>query len=219
MKLIIAAILSTTVVSFIPANIAFHRPSAVLFMDGLDQSGNTWKPKSETMGSTDTGDYFPDDYDGPEVDFTAGMGPSGSGKQDGPALPGMENFGEDAIMMGGIEENTEIPEGMEFIPSSVPDDTFEYQVAASSSGKTFEIEIKPFCMGYEDFYVSFTADSHASLSVSPLAGRMDRRGGESSFINVTCEPNGKAGMLTGDLVLVLPEDNSKVSYKIIATAF
>mmetsp|Transcript_4072 Transcript_4072/g.4634 ORF Transcript_4072/g.4634 Transcript_4072/m.4634 type:complete len:220 (+) Transcript_4072:92-751(+) len=219
MKLIIASILTTSVASFSPANTAFHRPSVVLFMDGLDQSGNTWKPQSETMGSTDTGDYFPDDYDGPEVDFTAGMGPTGSGNADGPALPGMENFGEDAIMMGGIEVETEIPAGMEFIPSSVPDGEFAYQVAASSSGKTFEIEIKPFCMGFEDFYVAFSAGSHESLSVSPPAGRMDRRGGESSFINVTCEPNGKAGTFTGDLVLVLPEDDSKVSYKITATAF
>jgi hypothetical protein len=27
---------------------------------GLDLSGNAWKPDSEKMGSTDTGDYFPD---------------------------------------------------------------------------------------------------------------------------------------------------------------
>jgi hypothetical protein len=27
---------------------------------GLDLSGNAWKPDSEKMGSTDTGDYFPE---------------------------------------------------------------------------------------------------------------------------------------------------------------
>ena len=38
-----------------------NRKSAVtgpLF--GLDLSGNSWKPDSESMGSTDVGDYFPD---------------------------------------------------------------------------------------------------------------------------------------------------------------
>jgi len=39
----------------------------------LDQSGNTWKPDSEKMGSTDTGDYFPEDYDPDAIEFTEGM--------------------------------------------------------------------------------------------------------------------------------------------------
>ncbi len=30
---------------------------------GMDLSGNNWKPDSEKMGSTDTGDYFPEGYD------------------------------------------------------------------------------------------------------------------------------------------------------------
>jgi len=220
MKLITTAILTTSISAFLPTPTpTFHRPQQLFAnLDGLDQTGNSWKPDSEKMGSTDTGDYFPDDYD-PEIAFAEGMAPVGGGGQDGPALPGLENLGDDAIMMGGIEENTEIPAGMEFIASSVPDLELEYQVAASGSGKTFEVEIKPFCMGFEDFYVSFTSDSHATLSVSPNAGRMDRRGGESSFINITCEPNGKAGTFTGDVVLVLPEDNSKLTYKVKCVAF
>ena len=55
------------------------------------------------MGSTDTGDYFPDDYNHNEINFSEGMMGSQamlSGKRDGPALPGMENLGADAIMMG-----------------------------------------------------------------------------------------------------------------------
>ena len=59
----------------------------------------------------------------------------GGGNRDGPALPGMENLGEDAVMMGGIEENSEIPDDMEFVPSSVPDGEFTFQVAGSSSGE------------------------------------------------------------------------------------
>ena len=57
------------------------------------------------------------------------------GNRDGPQLPGMENLGADAIMMGGIEQASDIPAGMEFIPSSVPDGEFTMQVAGSSSGK------------------------------------------------------------------------------------
>jgi len=214
MKLIITAILTGSVAAFIPTNPTFHRPSVAVNVDGLDLSGNTWKPESDKMGSTDTGDYFPDDYNGPDVDFTDGMMAPTSNKRDGPELPGLENLGEDAVIMGGIEANTDIPAGMEFIAASVPDGDFTYTVPSTSSGTTVDLEIKPVCMGFEDFYASFTSDSHATLSVSPSAGRMDRRGGESSFLTISCKPNGRAGTFTGDLVVNLPEDNSKMSYKI-----
>jgi hypothetical protein len=41
-----------------------QQKSTVLSMGtpGMDMSGNTWKPDSEKMGSTDTGDYFPEGY-------------------------------------------------------------------------------------------------------------------------------------------------------------
>ncbi len=74
-------------------------------------------------------------------------------------------------------------------------------------------------MGFEDFYAAFTADSHPSFSVSPQAGRMDRRGGEPTELVVKCVPNGKAGTFVGNLVINLPEDNSKICYKITATSF
>lgn len=60
-----------------------------------------------------------------------------SGSKQGPQLPGMENLGADAIMMGGIEEASDIPKGMQFIASSVPDDEFSFDVAASSEGTIF----------------------------------------------------------------------------------
>ena len=190
---------------------------------GMDLSGNSWKPDSEKMGSTDTGDFFPEGYDKEaEIAFQEGMlGSQASlgGDRGGPELPGLENIGADAIMMGGIEENSDIPAGMEFIAASVPDGTFDMAVAASSKGGEMEIEIKPFCMGFEDYFASFTTDSHPSLKVSPSAGRMDRRGGESTFLVVECTPNGQAGSFTGDLVVNLPEDNSKLSYKINVNAF
>jgi hypothetical protein len=172
----------------------------------------------------DTGDFFPEDYD-PDAQPGYMDGMMGSqqmlsgGNRSGPQLPGMENLGADAIMMGGIEENSEIPAGMEFIPSSVPDGSYEFQVAASSNGGQIQIEIKPFCMGFEDYYAAFTKESHSSLKVSPCAGRMDRRGGESTFLTVSCIPNGQAGTFSGDLVVNLPEDMSKLTYKISVTSF
>jgi hypothetical protein len=143
-----------------------------------------------------------------------------SGKKNaGPQLPGMEHLGEDAIMMGGIEENSEIPAGMEFIPSSVPDGEVQFNVAANSKGSQTELEIRPFCMSFEDYYAAFAPGSHPSLRVSPCAGRMDRRGGESTFLVISCNPGGQAGTFTGDLVVNLPEDNSKLTYKVSCVSF
>lgn len=36
-----------------------QRTASNTALAGFDLSGNTWKPDSEKMGSTDTGDYFP----------------------------------------------------------------------------------------------------------------------------------------------------------------
>ncbi|KAL7443880.1 hypothetical protein ACHAXH_007734 [Discostella pseudostelligera] len=188
----------------------------------VDLSGNAWKPDSEKMGSTDTGDYFPEGYDRNEVAFAEGMGGSSSvGRGDrGPSIPGLENLGADAIMKGGIEEASEIPPGMEFIMSSVPDDEFTMDVASNSSkGAELLLSVKPMCMGFEDFYAAFTSDSHPSFSVSPVAGRMDRRGGEPTELTVHCSPQGKAGTFVGNLVINLPEDNSKICYKITAVSY
>jgi hypothetical protein len=188
---------------------------------GFDLSGNTWKPDSDKMGSTDVGDYFPDDYD-PDVGFSDGMMGSQAmlgGKRDGPELPGLKNLGSDAVVRGGIEAATGIPAGMEFIPSSVPDGTYTMNVASSGSGGSLTIQVKPVCMTFEDYFAAFSKDSHPSLSVSPFTGRMDRRGGEITELVVTCDPKGQAGEFTGDLVINLPEDNSKICYKVTAACF
>ena len=58
-----------------------------------------------------------------------------------------------------------------------------------------------------------------SLKVTPAVGRMDRRGGESTMFTVNCKPQGQAGTLSGDLVIVLPDDNSKISYKINVNSY
>lgn len=114
--------------------------STAIFNNGMDMSGNTWKPASEKMGSTDTGDFFPEGYNAEEeIAFSSGMMGSqemlSGGKRSGPQLPGMENLGADAVIRGGIETASGIPAGMQFIPSAMPDGEFSFQVASSGSGK------------------------------------------------------------------------------------
>ena len=82
-----------------------------------------------------------------------------------------------------------------------------------------DVAVKPVCMTFEDYFAAFSPDSHPSLSVSPATGRMDRRGGEPSIMTVRCEPLGQAGVLEGTLVINLPEDNSKICYKVNVTSF
>jgi hypothetical protein len=70
MKLSTSALIFITGISsstaFAPASQAFIRSgsSTVIYaMEGMDLSGNAWKPDTEKMGSTDTGDFFPEGYE------------------------------------------------------------------------------------------------------------------------------------------------------------
>ena len=86
------------------------------------------------------------------------------------------------------------------------------------SGESAILDIKPYCMGYEDYYASFTPDSHPSFSVSPNAGRLDRRGGEITSLQIFCDPRGQemSGVWEGYLVVNVPEDESQLTYKVTA---
>ena len=126
----------------------------------------------------------------------------------------MEGLGDDAVVAGGYQIDPNIPEGMEFIPSSVPDGQHTFQVASTGDGASLEISVRSPCMTFEDYYASFSKGSHPSLSVSPSTGRMDRRKGDPTVMLITCTPNGMSGALTGDLVINLPEDNSSICYKV-----
>lgn len=140
------------------------------------------------------------------------------GNRDGPQLPGLENLGSDAVVAGGISVDPNIPAGMEFIPSSVPDGEYTFTVASTGDGGAIDIMVSSPCMTFEDFYASFSADSHPSLSVQPSTGRLDRRSGDPTPMEIICIPNGASGTLTGDLVINLPDDNSKICYKVIVTS-
>jgi len=188
----------------------------------MDLTGNSWKPDSEKMGSTDTGDYFPEGYNAEEeIAFSSGMMGSQAGQdgdRDGPQLPGLENLGSDAVVAAGITIDPNIPVGMEFVPASVPDGEFTFQVASTGEGSSLQISVQSPCMTFEDYYAAFSPGSHPSLSVSPSAGRMDRRKGDPTVMEISCTPDGTGGALTGDLVINLPDDNSKLSYKVTANS-
>lgn len=82
MKLSVALLVLSvaSVASFAPTSFRYHvqqqqqkQQQSALQMGtpGMDLSGNTWKPDSEKMGSTDTGDYFPEGYNpDQEIAFT-----------------------------------------------------------------------------------------------------------------------------------------------------
>lgn len=87
------------------------------------------------------------------------------------------------------------------------------------AGTELVIDVAPVCMTFEDYFAAFSQDSFPGFSVSPATGRMDRRGGELTTLIVSCKPGGKSGDLVGNLVINLPEDNSKICYKITAQSF
>ena len=73
-------------------------------------------------------------------------------------------------------------------------------------------------MGYEDYFAAFTKDSDPVFQVKPAVGRMDRRGGKSTFLDIICLPKGVPGTYQGTLVINLPDDGSKYTYTVKATA-
>jgi len=86
-------------------------------------------------------------------------------------------------------------------------------------GAAYEIMVPPICMTFEDYYAGFAKGSHPSLSVRPVTGRMDRKGGEPTPLEIVCEPNGQGGTFYGALIINLPDDGSKICYKIIVKSF
>ena len=73
-------------------------------------------------------------------------------------------------------------------------------------------------MGFEDYYAAFTNDSSPVFRISPgtAVGRMDRRGGESTFLEISADPKGQGGRFEGTLVVNLPDDGSKLTYTVLA---
>jgi len=126
--------------------------------------------------------------------------------------------------IGGIEEEAmEIPEGTSFEPPVAAkvmgryDGEYELTVSESEitagAAQSVAVSVTPDSMTIEDFYAGF-ADAPEWISVSPNAGRLDRKGGEPTVLTVTANPP-EGASYDGDitLVAVLPDDIDK-AYKV-----
>lgn len=78
--------------------------------------------------------------------------------------------------------------------------------------KEVYIDVKPFAMTYEDFFVGFTADSDKAFSVTPTSGKMERRGGDLTHLTVMCDPGPRLGELVGYLCFIPPEEKMFATY-------
>jgi len=88
---------------------------------------------------------------------------------------------------------------------SQTDEDLEFSCSATEGG-AMKVDVKPVCMTFEDYYCGFTSDSHPAFSVSPDAGKMERRNGPPTTVTVTCNPKGASGALVGYLCFILPEE-------------
>ena len=52
------------------------------------------------------------------------------------------------------------------------------------------IQVKPVCMGFEDFYAGWAPETPPGFTVSPIQGRMERRGGEPSVFDIEVQSDG-----------------------------
>ena len=86
--------------------------------------------------------------------------------------------------------------------------------------KSLSIDVAPVAMAFEDFYCGFTADSHPSFRVTQNSfGKMSRRNGAPTRVEVTVDPNGIKGELVGHLCFIQPEEKGfSTFYKITCDA-
>jgi len=188
-----------------------------------DMSG--WKPSQQpgskhTMSggfeSTDTPDFFADDDYGKDIDVMDGV--LGSSVQNvkkernhNPGVEGALDVNPDVYMW---EEKMTDVTGIDFGLSTdikMTDLDFD-MVVGSTMSKTITINVTPVMMTYEEFYCGFTSDSSPAFSCSPNQGKMNKRGGAPTQIEVTCKPNGKAGELKGTLCFILPDEKAFSTY-------
>jgi len=80
----------------------------------------------------------------------------------------------------------------------------------SAGGRTVAIDVVPDSMTLEDFYAGFEQPAPAWLSVSPVAGKLERKGGPATTLSVLARPPaGESFEGTVNLVVVLPDDIDK----------
>ena len=80
-------------------------------------------------------------------------------------------------------------------------------------------QVKPVCMGFEDFYAGWSPETPPGFSVSPIQGRMERRGGEPSLFDIEVKADGQTGEKVGYLCIVLPDDDEQFTIKVTVNCF
>ena len=91
--------------------------------------------------------------------------------------------------------------------------------AASDIPRLETITVKPVCMGFEDFYAGWSPETPPGFSVSPIQGRMERRGGEPSLFDIEVKADGQTGEKVGYLCIVLPDDDEQFTIKVTVNCF
>ena len=74
-------------------------------------------------------------------------------------------------------------------------------------------------MGFEDFYAGWSPETPPGFSVSPIRGRMERRGGEPSLFDIEVKADGQTGEKVGYLCIVLPDDDEQFTIKVTVNCF
>lgn len=132
----------------------------------------------------------------------------------------------DPTMIGGYTSASAEAAGVKFeLTTLAKMGRFEQEVniempAQSDSSRVETVSIKPVCMGYEDFYAGWAPESTPGIfSVTPVDGRMERRGGTPTDLEIEVKPDGQTGEKVGYLCVVLPDDDEQFTIKVTVKAF
>ena len=99
-------------------------------------------------------------------------------------------------------------------------DAVDAVVRESSGGfATVSFHETQVCMGFEDFYAGWAPETPPGFSVSPIQGRMERRGGEPSVFDIEVASDGQTGEKVGYLCVVLPDDDEQFTIKVTVNCF
>jgi len=203
-----------------------------------DMSG--WKPDAGTpdmegkalhagdFSSTDTPDFFYEDGDNAEYgkDISTMDGVMGSSVQNvkkersnNPGVAGALDVNPDITYYA--EELTDVSQVDFGLSTDIKMTDLDFEMTVDSTlKKTMTIDVRPVMMTYEEFYCGFTKDSHPGFSCTPSSGKMEKRGGTNTQIDVTIDPKGQSGELKGTLCFILPEEKAfSTYYEIVAKSF
>jgi hypothetical protein len=103
-----------------------------------------------------------------------------------------------------------------FNPKTMTETNIDEEFEMFTTGgepKTIVINVDPVAMAFEDYYCGFTADSHPAFFVSNNGfGKMERRNGAPTAVEVTADPQGAQGELVGYLCFIQPEEKDFSTY-------